>query len=167
MTKKLKLVLGSGSPRRQDILTSLGFDFELCIPDIEETSSLMDPRKVCEDIARQKYEAVCDQLDDKNAVVITGDTMVCFDNKIFGKPLDKKEAFETIKQLSGKTHQVISSICVGFSDLSEVLVNSSITDVSFLDLSEKSIEHYLSTKHLWIKLAHTEFKIRTVISYHK
>lgn len=143
MNKKNNLILGSGSPRRQDILRSLGLDFQILKPEINEVSKFSEPKLFCEDIATKKFDHICKNITSDKSVIITGDTIVCFEDKIYGKPRDYQEAFETIRFLSGKCHQVITSLCVGFSHGKQKVTRSEVTNVNFLELTNQSIEHYL------------------------
>lgn len=143
INKKIEVVLGSGSKRRQDILKSLGISFRIDIPDIEEVSNQLDSRLICEDIARKKLEHINRRIEAENILSITGDTIVCLDDKIYGKPKSRQDAISTLKSLSGKTHHVITSIGIGFSKSEIQVVNSEITEVTFFNLDENSINHYL------------------------
>ena len=142
--KKYELVLGSGSPRRKDILNSLGVKFKVIVPQIEEKSTEEDAIKFCEDITLQKFNKLVSQIKNPNAIGICGDTIVKFENKIFGKPTNQKEAFETLTFLSGKTHEVVTSLCVGFLGGGKQIIGHSLTEVKFLNLSEHTINHYLT-----------------------
>ncbi len=143
MNKKNNLILGSGSPRRQDILRSLGLDFQVLKPEIDEVSKFSEPKLFCEDIAARKFDHISESISSESAVIITGDTIVCFKDKIYGKPKDYLEAFETIRFLSGKCHQVVTSLCVGFSHGRHKVTRTEVTNVNFFELANESIEHYL------------------------
>jgi len=143
MAKKVRVVLGSGSPRRQDILKSLGVNFSIDVPSIDESSKEVIPKLFCEDITNKKFEHVRSKYMNEDCLIITGDTVVCFKGNVFGKPKNRQDAFNTIKKLSHETHQVITSITIGFSRCGLKITESETTDVSFFDLDAASINHYL------------------------
>ncbi|MCK6594488.1 MAG: Maf family protein, partial [Bacteriovoracaceae bacterium] len=107
---KLKLVLASKSPRRKELLGYLNIPFEIDSCDIDEISSHDDPKLYCEDIAEQKGRAVfykrIKESSAKNIFVISSDTIVFLEGKIYGKPKDKDDARKILLELSGKTHTV-------------------------------------------------------------
>ena len=144
MSEKLKFVLGSGSPRRKDILSTFAVDFEVLKPEIEEHSEQDSPRLFCEDITRKKFQELRKIAKNKNAIGITGDTIVTFKNEIYGKPTSRDEAYQTLKILSGQEHQVITSIGLGFLDREYISVSSEVTLVRFSELSDRVINYYLS-----------------------
>lgn len=131
----------SKSPRRSQLLREAGFDFEVRIKDVDESyPDELEKNKVAEYIACKKAEAGREFLTDDN-VVMTADTIVYLGGKIYEKPKDKADAIRILKELSGKTHTVITGVALmtragikSFSDHSEV---------SFLELSDDEIEYYL------------------------
>lgn len=143
MTSKYNIILGSGSPRRKQILSSLGLSFNIQIPNIDESSDLSTPEQICEDISFKKFKDIQRIVNDEKAIIITGDTIVCYDNKVFGKPKNREEAYSTLELLSGKEHFVISSLCIGFNSENTYKISSEITKVRFLELDKVMINHYL------------------------
>jgi len=142
----VQFILGSGSPRRRDILTSLGVSFEIVKPEIEEVSKKSDPIEFCEDIVLQKFMYLKKIIPGNgiNRVLITGDTIVNIDDKVYGKPSCSEDAKNMLMELSGRAHQVVTSLCVGLLDDDQPIVRSSITKVQFLELSQESVEYYLT-----------------------
>lgn len=160
----MKIILASKSPRRREILSSLGIKFEVTVSDADETvtEKISGGEYACE-VSRRKAEAVKALLktqktrqnstksselnietdDLSEYLIIASDTVVCCEEKILGKPKNKTEAREMIKLLSGKTHSVISGITVicGKKTISEY----EQTEVSFRKLSNDEIEAYIST----------------------
>lgn len=109
--KNYKFILASASPRRKELLSIYIKDFKIMPADIYETV----PNNIAlEDaplyIAKEKAAAVFNKLNE-DEIIITADTIVLLDNKIYGKPKDKLDAYNMIKTLSGKTHQVITGVC--------------------------------------------------------
>ncbi len=136
-----KLVLASASPRRRELLASLGLEFEVRVPQIDETPEPGEsPRAYCERLAVEKAAAVEAA---HGTVVVAADTIVVLGDRILGKPADESEAFEMLSSLSGQTHRVITGACVKKNKNTEVFSVS--TDVAFRLLSIKEIETYIAT----------------------
>ncbi len=137
-----KIILASASPRRQELLKLLGFNFDVEIKSIdEEIIENLSPTEVALDIAIKKSEAFNIENYDKNTLIITADTVVAVDNKILGKPKNAKEAFEMLNQLSDKTHEVITGICIKTNDFTDIF--SSKTYVTFCKISKSEINYYI------------------------
>ena len=136
-----KLILASGSPRRRDLMNEAGYEFSIIIPEVEE---IEDPTRQIEDLtranARLKSEAVAH--DHADSVVIAADTLVELDNRALGKPADMTEAFEMIRSLNGRTHQVFTAVCVACVAARKEIEFSVITDVTFKNLSDAELRHY-------------------------
>ena len=138
-----KIILGSSSPRRADILEKLKLDFEI-IP-----SSYVEPHDqtdfsyaYVEDLAYNKALDVAKKISEE-ALVIGADTIVVLDNKILGKPKDKNDAYKMWQDLSGKTHFVVTSIAVINSKNLKSKVKSTTTYVTFENLTNEQIEYYI------------------------
>jgi len=107
-----KLVLASGSPRRSEILTSVGWPFERVVADIDEaTIEGESPEDYVVRLAREKAEAVAAKLD-ANAIVLGADTTVVIDREIIGKPSDLDDARRMLRLLSGRTHEVLTGVAI-------------------------------------------------------
>ena len=136
-----KLVLASASPRRRELLASLGLDFVIKIPEIDETPLPNEvPRLFAERLAREKAEAI---TADSESVLIAADTIVVQHETILGKPGNEKEAFSMLSGLSGPTHEVITGVCGKRGAHTEVF--SVLTEVIFRALNPKEIENYIAT----------------------
>ncbi len=111
-----KLILGSSSPRRHDILTMLGIPFTLLNPQADETFnaelSLLELRKVPQNLASEKALSLTSLEKDK--LILSFDTMVFFNGKAMGKPTDTENAFEMLKTLNGNSHEVITGAAVAY-----------------------------------------------------
>ena len=139
--QKYKLILASGSPRRQQFFKDLDLDFEIRLKEIEE---IFPPQLKAEEItnylAELKASAFEGELSD-NEILITSDTIVWHNNKALGKPKDAQDAFEILKSLSNATHEVITSVC--FKTNTNVEVIYEVTQVTFNELSEETIRYYI------------------------
>lgn len=139
-----KLILASNSPRREEILRASGFDFEVIV---RPTSEVFDPNmpyeKVPEILAQKKAECFADF--DKNYLVLTADTVVVLGNKIINKPENEAEAFEMLASLSGKTHKVVTGVCI--KNGNDYISFIDITHVYFEELTEAEIWFYIKNYH--------------------
>jgi septum formation protein len=139
--KNYKLVLASGSPRRQQFLKELDVDFEIRLKDVEEVyPEHLQGAEITDYLAKLKASALDESLSD-DEIIITSDTIVWHENKALGKPLDKEDAFAMIRSLSGKTHEVITSVSIKTSTKQEVF--NETTRVTFNPLTDEEINYYL------------------------
>ena len=139
--KNYKIILASGSPRRQQFFKDLDLDFEIRLKEIEE---IYPPNLIEEDItdylAVLKSDAFEGELQE-NDLLITSDTIVWHEKKALGKPKDYQDAFLMLQSLSNKTHKVITSVC--FKTKNDLKVISETTKVTFHPLSDAEIKYYL------------------------
>ena len=138
--KMKKIVLSSNSPRRKELLGELGIDFEVrVIEGIDETyPKELSVEEVPQYIAREKARVY---IVGKDEVLLTADTVVVLGNEIMGKPHDEADAMRMLRQLSGKTHQVITGVCLTTND--NQVTFADVTDVSFADLTDDEIKYYV------------------------
>ena len=138
--KMKKIVLSSNSPRRKELLGELGIDFEVrVIEGIDETyPKELSVEEVPQYIAREKARVY---IVDKDEVLLTADTVVVLGNEIMGKPHDEADAMRMLRQLSGKTHQVITGVCLTTND--KQVTFADVTDVSFAELTDEEIKFYV------------------------
>ncbi len=137
------ILLASKSPRRSSLLKKAGFDFEVNTLEVEETYPADLPAKEVPEFLAIKKANGNRSLLSKGQIMITADTVVIFENEIFGKPTDASDAYNMLGRLSGKLHTVITGVCilsaekqVSFSDAAHVLL---------ADLSEAEIKFYVDT----------------------
>ena len=137
----MKLLLASNSPRRKELLTQLGYQFDIVKIDVDESyPSDLKPHEIAEYVSAKKAKA----FDvNENEILLTSDTIVALDQKILLKPKDENEAFEMIKSLSGKVHQVYTAFTLKTVD-SEISKTSK-TDVEFSEISDEEIKFYIKT----------------------
>lgn len=142
---KRRLILASSSPRRREILEKMGLEFKIIPSDYEEflDSSEFSYKKI-ETLAYKKAKVVADDLQEP-ALIIGADTVVVLNEEILGKPKDEIDAMEMLKQLSGKKHFVVTSICVIDSKTFENKTFSTTSYVEFNTLTDRLIEDYVET----------------------
>jgi septum formation protein len=135
-----KIILASGSPRRQSLLKELGVAFEVVLSGDDESYPIDWPiDQVPEYLAQQKVQAVLQKQTD--ALVIGADTIVRLNNQILGKPTNAEEAFKMLKQLLGQTHIVTTGVCM--ADASRMISFSSHTHVYMKSLPDADIWWYI------------------------
>jgi septum formation protein len=140
----LNLVLASASPRRRELLTQAGFTFEVRPAHIsEDPHPGEDPIAYVVRLAREKAQAVYNQIDDPTAIVLGADTTVTLDGHILGKPEDATDAARMLRLLSGRTHRVVTGVAVVTAARTDVAAE--VTGVKFLTLSEEEIAAYIAT----------------------
>jgi len=136
-----KLILASGSPRRAEILTAVGWEFDKKVADIDETEfSGEKPEDYVQRLARTKAETVAANY--KNALVLGADTIVVIDNQIIGKPKDLEDARRMLRMLSGNWHEVLTGVAlvkVSEGDF-DTKVDLQSTRVKFAEMNDAEIE---------------------------
>ncbi len=140
-----KLILASASPRRAEILTSVGWEFTKDSADIDETELPGEsPEDYVQRLAREKAEAVAQKYAD--AIVLGADTTVVIDNQILGKPVDLADAKRMLKMLAGNWHDVLTGVALVEKNLKSEIQNpkSNVgmqrTRVKFAEMSESEID---------------------------
>ena len=141
--KKYHVVLASNSPRRRELLAGLGIDFEVkVLPGIDETYPATLPvERIAEHIAKKKADAYRLTMA-PNDLIITADTVVIADGEVMGKPHDAADACRMLRKLSGKTHQVITGVCL--TTAMQQRQFSVVTNVTFRPLAAEEINHYVT-----------------------
>ena len=142
MLENYHIILASNSPRRRQLLSGLDIDFEVkVLPDIEENypDTLATP-EIPVYIATEKAAAYKDLMSEHD-LIITADTVVIVGNEILGKPVDEADAVRMLRELSGRTHQVTTGVCLLTSN--EERRFAVTTDVTFKTLSDDEIHYYL------------------------
>lgn len=139
---KYNIVLASNSPRRRELLAKLGIDFEVrVLPDIEECyPEGLQAHDIPLYIAAEKAQANKSQMG-KDDLIITADTVVICDGKVLGKPADAAEAHHMLSMLSGKTHQVVTGVCMMSAERQRKFAVT--TDVTFKELSAEETDYYI------------------------
>ena len=140
---KYKIILASGSPRRQQFFKDLDVDFEIQLKEVEE---IFPPDLKAEAITNYLAQLKADAFNGKlqeNELLITSDTIVWHNGRALGKPKDYDDAVTILKSLSNATHEVITSVCFKTKNHSEII--HEMTKVTFDVLSDAAIAYYLNT----------------------
>lgn len=142
--KRYNIVLASNSPRRRDLLAGLGIEFEVrVLPGIDESyPDNLPAHEIPLYIAAKKAEANRKEMR-QGDLVITADTVVVCDGKALGKPADAAEARAMLELLSGKTHQVVTGVCLMSPERQRTFAVT--TDVTFKELTADETEYYIQT----------------------
>lgn len=136
----MRIILASKSPRRKELLEQLKVPFEIIVSDVDETIDYdNDLVKEIEKLSFRKADAVYQE--NKDALVIGSDTIVKIDNKALGKPASIEEAKEMLRELSDKTHEVVTGVTIIKDGKPETF--SSVSKVTFYPLSEEEIDEYV------------------------
>lgn len=139
---KYHIILASNSPRRRELLGGLGIDFEVkVLPDIDESYPEDLPvTETAEYIAKEKASAYRDKMGDDD-LIITADTVVIVGQEVLGKPVDAADARRMLHELSGRTHQVITGVCLMTRNYQRSFSVS--TDVTFKVLTDEETDYYI------------------------
>ncbi len=143
MSTSYKIKLGSNSPRRKEILTIAGFTFSVLPGSYEEVlpgNTIMTEEEIPAYFAEQKALSMQDQIKD-DELLITADTLVFLDGKMMGKPTDRADALDKLRQLSGKEHHVITGVCMLSKKKKIVFIDT--TKVFFREFTNEELEHYV------------------------
>jgi len=146
MQKSRKIVLASQSPRRKQLLEQIGlYNFEIRKSDYKEDMTLnKSPEDLAEFLALQKGKAVANYYDD--AIIISGDTMVFYKNKIFGKPKSKQEAIEMLQVFSGQKIGCVSGLALIDTKNKSEVIKHSICWLKFRKLELEEIKKYVNSE---------------------
>ena len=154
-----QIILASQSPRRKELLEQIGLDFEICPAKGEEIITKTIPEEVVMELSKQKAEEVAamvssfgeehkDITTPSDILVIGADTVVAYDGKILGKPVNEADAKRMLTMLSGNTHSVFTGVTLVLIDKSGragELVFYEKTDVKMHEMSELEIDRYIAT----------------------
>ena len=137
-----RIILASGSPRRQQFFREMDIDFTIQIKEVEEIyPNDLQASEITIFLAELKANAF--DLLEENEILITSDTIVWHENKALGKPKDAQDAFQMLQSLSGKTHEVITSVCFKTKNTLETITET--TKVTFKSLADEAIRYYIDT----------------------
>ena len=138
-----KIILASSSPRRADILKKHNIEFKIIpSPYVEDHATTDFSYDFIENLAYNKAKAVV-PLVNEQSLIVGADTIVVLDGKILGKPNGYDGAFEMLKNLSGKTHHVVTAIVVMDSDTQNYKKQSTTSEVTFENLTDEQIKYYI------------------------
>lgn len=141
--QKYNIILASNSPRRRELLVRMGLDFKVRpLVGIDETfPKTLKGEEIVKHIAREKAEAYLSVMESPNELIIAADTLIFLEDEILGKPRDYQEAKAMLEKLSGRTHQVMTGVCVITKEKKEVFAET--THVRFSLLDETEIDYYI------------------------
>jgi septum formation protein len=143
VAKDYKIILASNSPRRKELLAGIDVQFEVrVIQDIDESYPSDLPTKNIAEYISHKKAAVYQQQMAPDELIITADTIVVLGNEVMGKPHDEADARRMLRELSGRTHQVITGVTL--TTIEKQTSFSVETDVTFKQLSDSEIDYYIS-----------------------
>ncbi len=137
------VILASNSPRRKELLSGLDIKYSIkTLPDVDESyPQSLSGEEIPIYIAKEKTEAYKAFMED-DTLLITADTIVLLEGKVYGKPIDEEDAKRMLRALSGKTHQVLTGVCITTKTKQKAFAVSS--DVRFATLEDKEIEYYVT-----------------------
>lgn len=141
--KNIRVVLGSKSPRRKELLAKLGIDFQVLVAETDEfVNPTLSSEEVVVDIAQKKLEMFRGE-EFFESLVITADTAVVHKNALLGKPNDADDAFATLKSMQGQTHTVYTAVALAYRAKTRTFLEETI--VEFYPLSDLEIQYYIET----------------------
>lgn len=144
----IDFILASGSPRRKELLELMGLEFKVIVSQADEDSVSKDlkPGLYVQELALLKASATAKEvLRNKNAVIISADTIVTLDGQILGKPKDEDDAFNILSKLSGRENEVYTGYCVMRISDGKAVCGKVRTKVKFKDLSDDKIRGYINS----------------------
>lgn len=144
------IILASASPRRKEILSSLGVDFTVLTADTDESSDITDPRKLTEELAARKGQAVYELLKKEysdikldEAIIISADTVVYAGGRILGKPRDARDAEQMLRSIAGSSHTVVSGVAVTVGGITRIA--SCVTTVNVDGIPDDQLMRYANS----------------------
>lgn len=140
--KKYKVILASNSPRRKELLSGLGIEYEIrTLPDVDESyPPTLQGADIPLYISKEKADAYRTMLQ-PGELMITADTIVWLDGRVLGKPKDREDALQMLRDMSGRTHEVFTGVCITTTDWQRSF--SAQTEVRFAPLTEEEITYYV------------------------
>lgn len=140
--KKYRVILASNSPRRKELLAGLGVDYEVrTLPDVDESyPETLQGADIPLFIAKEKADAYQAMIQ-PDELMITADTIVWLDGKVLGKPKDREDALQMLRDMSGRTHEVFTGVCITTTGWQRTFTAQ--TEVRFSELSEEEIAYYV------------------------
>ncbi len=141
----MRVILASSSKQRNDIFKMIGLKYEVMTSNVDERSNEKEPDKYVEKLSLNKAKSVCDQIKDK-AIIISADTVMYLENKIYEKPRTKEEAFNNLKELSGKRHFAYTGITIIDLYQEKTITFSSKVEIYLKEISDDEIDWYIKNE---------------------
>ena len=149
-----KMILASASPRRRELMTMAGYDFEIQVSHKEELYSATEPDEIVKELALLKAKDIADMNEKKSLIIVGAGTVVAYDGKILGKPQSEQEAFDMINGYQGDKHQVFTGVAILAydEDGNEKVINHAVkTDVYVNEMTEEEIWTYIHSDNVMDK----------------
>lgn len=144
----MKLILASSSTTRQELFKMVGLKYEVIKSTVEEKSNATDPSQYVIDLSKDKANSVASQITEK-AIIISADSVIYMDGKIFEKPKDKNEAFQNMKSMSGKVTYGVTGVTIKDLYQDKEISFADTAEVHFKEISDEDIEWYVNNeKHI-------------------
>ena len=142
----MKIILASASPRRKELLSQIGWEFDVQVSRVEENITKIHPGEIVEELSELKARAVFSQTKG-DVLVIGADTVVAHKGQILGKPKDHQDAVQMLTELQDDTHQVYTGVtlCMRFAGQETVRTFYESTEVTFYPMSREEIQWYVET----------------------
>ena len=141
----MRLILASSSKPRQDIFRNIGWKYEIIKSLVEEKSNSTDPNEYVKDLSRDKANSVASQVDGE-AIIIAADSVIYMNGKIYEKPKSKEEAYQNMKEMSGKVTYAITGVTIKDLYQNEEICFSDIAEVYIKEISDEDIKWYVENE---------------------
>ena len=141
----MRLILASSSKPRQDIFRNIGWKYEVIKSLVEEKSNSTDPNEYVKDLSRDKANSVASQVDGE-AIIIAADSVIYMNGKIYEKPKSKEEAYQNMKEMSGKVTYAITGVTIKDLYQNKEICFSDIAEVYIKEISDEDIKWYVENE---------------------
>lgn len=141
----MRVILATNSKRRHDIFNTVGIKYEVVTSDVDEISNAKKPDEYVKELSKNKAEAVSEKLKDK-AVIVSADTIVYMDGKTYEKPKNKREAFESMKEMSGKKTYVYTGMTVKDTYQNKTVTLCDVCAVYVREMTDDEIKWYVDNQ---------------------
>lgn len=142
---KLKLILASSSKQRQDIFKNIGLKYEVIKSLVEEKSNSTVPSEYVKDLSKDKANSVASQINEK-AIIIAADSIIYMNGKIYEKPKSKEEAYQNLKEMSGKITYAVTGVAIKDLYKNREVCFSDTAEVHIKEISEEDIKWYVENE---------------------
>ena len=145
MEGKIKIILASSSKTRQNIIKSIGLKYEVVKSLVEEKSDSKNPSEYVKDLSRDKANSVANQITEK-AIIISADTVIYMDGKIYEKPKNKEEAFQNFKEMSGKVTYATTGVTIKDLYQDKEITFADTAEVYITKIDDEDIKWYVENE---------------------
>lgn len=141
----MKLILASSSQQRQDIFNNIGWKYEVVKSLVEEKSNATNPSEYVKDLSRDKANSVASQINEK-ALIVAADSVIYMNGKIYGKPKSKEEAYQNMKEMSGKATYAVTGVTIKDLYQDKEICFSDATEVFMKEIIDEDIMWYVENE---------------------